>query len=92
MSDEFADYLDNFATSLKKEGVRITVDHSDNRMQQKIRDHTLDRVPFMVLAGARDVEAETVAFRFRDGNQRNDIPLEEARQIIQDAISNKEQV
>ena len=92
VSDEFADYLDSFAGSLKKESVRINVDHSDSRMQKKIRDHTLDRVPFIILAGARDVEAGTVAFRFRDGNQRNDIPLEEAKQIIRDAISNKEQV
>jgi len=92
VADEFVDYLDVFASSLKKEGVRINVDHSDSRMQKKIRDHTLDRVPFIILAGARDVEAGTLAFRFRDGNQRNDIPLEDARQLIRDAISNKEQV
>jgi len=92
VADDFADYLDQFAASLKKDGVRVRVDHSDSRMQKKIRDHTLDKVPFLILAGARDVEAGTVAFRYRDGSQRNDIALAEARQIVLDAIANKEQV
>jgi len=92
VADEFAGYLDEFAASLKKHGVRISVDHSDNRMQKKIRDHTLDKVPFIFLAGARDVEAGTVALRYRDGTERNDIALEEARQIILQSIANKEQV
>jgi len=92
VADEFAGYLDEFAASLKIHGVRISVDHSDNRMQKKIRDHTLDKVPFIFLAGARDVEAGTVALRYRDGTERNDIALEEARQIILQSIANKEQV
>ena len=92
VDDEFAGYLDEFAASLKQHGVRISVDHSDNRMQKKIRDHTLDKVPFIFLAGARDVEAGTVALRYRDGTERNDIALEEARQIILQSIANKEQV
>lgn len=92
VADEFAGYLDEFAASLKQHGVRISVDHSDNRMQKKIRDHTLGKVPFIFLAGARDVEAGTVALRYRDGTERNDIALEEARQIILQSIANKEQV
>ena len=92
VADEFAGYLDEFAASLKQHGVRISVDHSDNRMQKKIRDHTLDKVPFIFLAGARDVEAGTVALRYRDGTERNDIALEEARQIILQSIAKKEQV
>jgi len=92
VAEEFAEYLDQFAAELRSEGVRVEVDHSDNRMQKKIREHTLMRVPFMLLAGARDAENGTVSFRFRDGNQQNDVPLKEAKDIILSAINQKRQV
>ncbi|MEY3561886.1 MAG: hypothetical protein RL068_1038, partial [Actinomycetota bacterium] len=92
IADEFGDYLEEFAATLRTQGVRIEVDHSDNRMQKKIRDHTMAKVPFIVLAGARDVESETVSFRYRDGSQRNDIPVSEAQAMIMEAINQKLQV
>lgn len=92
ISHEFGDYLQEFVTSLRRLGVRAEVDHSDNRMQKKIRDHTLSRVPFILIAGARDADANTVSFRYRDGRQENDITLESAKQLILDAISQKAQV
>jgi threonyl-tRNA synthetase len=92
VADEFGDYLEQFAAELRSEGVRIEIDHSDNRMQKKIRDHTMMKVPFILLAGARDAEASTVSFRFRDGSQQNDVPLAEAKALILDAISQKKQV
>jgi len=92
VADEFGDYLEQFAAELRSKGVRIEIDHSDNRMQKKIRDHTMMKVPFILLAGARDAEASTVSFRFRDGSQQNDVPLAEARALILDAISQKKQV
>ena len=92
IADEFGDYLQGFADELRALGVRIEVDHSDNRMQKKIRDHTLARVPFIVIAGARDVEGKTVSFRFRDGKQENDISLEDAKKQILHAIEHKKQV
>ena len=92
VADEFGDYLEQFAAELRSEGVRIEIDHSDNRMQKKIRDHTMMKVPFIMLAGGRDAEASTVSFRFRDGSQQNDVPLAEAKALILDAISQKKQV
>jgi threonyl-tRNA synthetase len=92
VADEFGDYLESFASELRSEGVRVEIDHSDNRMQKKIRDHTMLKVPFILLAGGRDAEASTVSFRFRDGTQQNDVPLAEAKKIILDAISEKKQV
>jgi len=92
VADEFGDYLEQFAAELRSEGIRIEIDHSDNRMQKKIRDHTMMKVPFILLAGARDAEASTVSFRFRDGSQQNDVPLAEAKALILDAISQKKQV
>jgi threonyl-tRNA synthetase len=92
VADEFGDYLESFASDLRSEGVRIEIDHSDNRMQKKIRDHTMMKVPFILLAGGRDAEASTVSFRFRDGSQQNDVPLAEAKKIILGAIAEKKQV
>ncbi len=92
VADEFADYLDEFAAVLRQHGVRVEVDRSDNRMQKKIRDHTLARVPFILLAGGRDVENGTFSFRFRDGSQENDLSKDEALKLILDAIESKTQV
>ena len=60
---------------LRAKGIRAEVDHSDDRMQKKIRTHTTGKVPFLLLAGAKDVEAGAVSFRFRDGTQVNGVPV-----------------
>jgi threonyl-tRNA synthetase len=92
IADDFAPYLEAFASELRESGVRVETDRSDNRMQKKIRDHTLARVPFILLAGERDVSNETVSFRYRDGRQENDIGLAQAKQLILEAIAQKKQV
>lgn len=92
IADDFAPYLEQLASELMKKGVRVEIDRSDNRMQKKIRDHTLARVPFILLAGERDVAQKTVSFRYRSGEQENDIPLARAIEMITGAISQKRQV
>ena len=92
VASEYAGYLHDIADELRSHGVRVSVDESDSRMQKKIRDHTLDRVPFMLLAGERDATANTVSFRFRDGTQRNDVPRADALKEILNIIENREQV
>jgi threonyl-tRNA synthetase len=92
IAEDFAPYLDQFAQDLRAEGVRIEVDRSDNRMQKKIRDHTLAKVPFILLAGERDVTNQSVSFRYRDGHQENDISLSAAKELILAAIASKKQV
>ena len=92
VADEFAEYLEEFLSDLSAQGVRGFVDRSDSRMQKKIRDHTLDRVPFLLLAGERDSSAKTVSFRYRSGEQVNDVGLDEAKRIILEAISERRQV
>jgi threonyl-tRNA synthetase len=92
VADDFADYLEDFTQELRQRGVRAEVDRSDNRMQKKIRDHTLAKVPFILLAGGRDVENGTFSFRYRDGSQENDLTKEQALKIILDAIESKTQV
>jgi len=92
IADDFASYLEDFAADLRSSSVRVEVDRSDNRMQKKIRDHTLGKVPFILLAGERDVSNQTVSFRYRDGRQENDISLKDAKKLILDAIEQKKQV
>ena len=92
VADEFNDYLYDIADALRARGVRVTVDASDDRMQKKIRNHTKDRVPFMLIAGGEDRDNKAVSFRFRDGTQENGVPLEEAIDRIVSAIESKVQV
>ena len=92
IADEYSDYLHEIASELRSKGVRVLVDDSDDRMQKKIRNHTKDRVPFMLIAGEEDRSNRAVSFRFRDGSQENGIPVEVAIERILKAIENKEQV
>ena len=63
---------------LREQGIRAEVDYSDDRMQKKIRTAQQQKIPFMAIAGDDDVAAGTVSFRYRDGSQRNGVPLDEA--------------
>lgn len=92
VANEFGDYLDEIAAKLRKRGVRSTVDHSDDRMQKKILNHTKAKVPFMLIAGGQDRDSNAVSFRFRDGSQENGVPVEKAIERILEAIESKTQV
>jgi threonyl-tRNA synthetase len=78
------------AAALKERGVRVEVDAGDDRMQKKIRTHTMQKVPFLLLAGARDVEVGAVSFRFRDGTQINAVPAGEAVTAIAAWIASRD--
>jgi threonyl-tRNA synthetase len=78
VSGDQAGYVEGVAAALRAQEIRVEVDSGDDRMQKKIRTHTLAKVPFLLLAGARDVEAGAVSFRFRDGTQANGVPVDEA--------------
>lgn len=87
VADEFSPYLHGIAAELRAAGVRIQIDDSDERMQKKIRNHTLAKVPYMLIAGADDQSQGAVSFRFRDGSQINGIPREEAiARILKDIV------
>ena len=92
VADEFNDYLDEVIKALKAKGVRASLDVSDDRFPKKIRNHTKDKVPFMLIAGGEDRDANAVSFRFRDGSQENGIPVADAIDRILKAIANKVQV
>jgi threonyl-tRNA synthetase len=90
VADEHIPYLEKVAAQLKSHGVRVDVDSSDDRMAKKIVNHTSQKVPFMLLAGDRDVEAEAVSFRFGDRTQLNGVPLESAVNAIVQWIADRE--
>jgi threonyl-tRNA synthetase len=92
VADDFSSYLHGIAAELRDAGVRVQVDDSDERMQKKIRNHTLARVPYMLIAGAEDLEKDAVSFRFRDGSQINGVPRAEAVARILKDIAEKVQV
>ena len=92
IAEAFSEYLHDIAAQLRKHGVRVMVDDSDDRMQKKIRNHTMNKVPFMLIAGEEDRNANAVSFRFRDGSQENGIPVSEAIQRILKSIEDKVQV
>ena len=92
VAEEYSEYLHEIEALLREQGVRVIVDDSDDRMQKKIRSHTKDRVPFMMIAGEEDRANRAVSFRFRDGTQENGIPVDVAVKRIVDSITTKAQV
>lgn len=86
VAEDFADYLGEVIDKLEAEGVRAELDHSDDRMQKKIRTHTTQKVPLQLIAGAQDQAGGTVSFRFRDGSQENGVPIADAVRRVRDAI------
>ncbi|MBN9200294.1 MAG: threonine--tRNA ligase, partial [Microbacterium chocolatum] len=89
VADEYADYLGEIVRELRERGVRAELDRSDDRMQKKIRTHTTQKVPLQLIAGEQDRAGGTVSFRFRDGSQRNGIPIAEAVSHILGAIEGR---
>jgi threonyl-tRNA synthetase len=90
VTDEQVPHIEGIAMALRAQGIRVEVDAADDRMQKKIRTHTLAKVPFLLLAGARDVEAGAVSFRFRDGTQLNGVPVESAVATLVDWVRRRE--
>ncbi|MGB8651519.1 MAG: threonine--tRNA ligase [Mycobacteriales bacterium] len=86
---DFDGYLLEVAARLRAEGIRVEVDTSDDRMQKKIRNAQKSKVPFMLIAGADDIAAGAVSFRFRDGTQDNGIPVAEAVARIVRAVRDR---
>jgi threonyl-tRNA synthetase len=90
IADEHVPHLEQVAKTLRARRVRVEVDTSDDRMQKKIRNHTTQKVPFLLLVGGKDVEAGAVSFRFRDGGQVNGVPVDRAVELITEWIARRE--
>ncbi|MFZ1382333.1 MAG: threonine--tRNA ligase [Scrofimicrobium sp.] len=82
VADAFDDYCDQIAKKLKKEGLRVEVDKSDDRFGKKIRNASKDKIPVVLIAGGEDEAAGAVSFRLRGGEQINGVPVDQAVQRI----------
>lgn len=87
VAEEYEGYLAEVIAQLQAAGVRAELDRSDDRMQKKIRTHTTQKVPLMLIAGEQDRAAGTVSFRFRDGTQENGVPIADAVRRIHESIA-----
>jgi threonyl-tRNA synthetase len=92
VADSFADYLGGVIQTMRKAGIRAELDASDDRMQKKVRNAQVQKIPFMVIAGEEDQAAGAVSFRYRNGEQKNGIPIADAIVEINKAIKERAQV
>jgi threonyl-tRNA synthetase len=92
IADAHVPYLSQVADQLRECGIRIEVDASDDRMQKKIRTAQRQKVPYMLIAGDDDVAKGAVSFRYRDGSQKNGVPVAEAIAEIVAAVRDRVQV
>ena len=92
VAEAFADYLADVIKQMKKAGIRAELDASDDRMQKKVRNAQMQKVPFMLIAGEEDMAAGAVSFRYRNGEQKNGIPIKDAIAQIQKVVADRTQV
>ena len=92
VADAFSDYLAQVIKDMKRAGIRAELDASDDRMQKKVRNAQMQKIPFMVIAGEEDMAAGAVSFRYRNGEQKNGIPIADAIEEIKKCIIERTQV
>jgi threonyl-tRNA synthetase len=92
IGDNHVPHLREVANLLAAQGIRVEVDEADDRMQKKIRNAQKQKIPFMLLAGDEDVEAGAVSFRYRNGEQKNTVPVADAIAEIVAAVRDRIQV
>jgi threonyl-tRNA synthetase len=92
VADAFGDYLGDVIQQMRKAGIRAELDSSDDRMQKKVRNAQMQKIPFMVIAGEEDQKAGAVSFRYRNGEQRNGIPVKDAIAEIKKVVQERTQV
>jgi threonyl-tRNA synthetase len=92
VAETFSDYLSGVIASMKSSGIRAEMDFSDDRMQKKVRNAQMQKIPFMVIAGEEDMNAGAVSFRYRNGEQKNGIPIADAIAEIKKTVADRIQV
>jgi threonyl-tRNA synthetase len=91
VAESFIPYLSDVVKEFKKAGIRADIDSSDDRMQKKVRNAQLEKIPFMMIAGDEDMAAKAVSFRYRNGEQKNQIPIKDAIAEVIAAIKDRKQ-
>jgi threonyl-tRNA synthetase len=92
VADEFNDYLWDVLSQMKAKGIRVELDESDDRFPKKIRNASKSKVPFTLIAGEEDRAKNAVSFRYRNGEQKNGVPIEDAIAEVLQAVESRAQV
>ena len=92
VADGFIPYLDDVAKEMRKAGIRVDIDKSDDRMQKKIRNAQVEKIPFMMIVGEEDQKNGAISFRYRNGDQKNGIAIKDAIAEVLETIKNRAQV
>ena len=92
VADSINDYLSDVVKQFKRAGIRTEIDTSDDRMQKKVRNAQLEKIPFMMIAGDEDKAVNAVSFRYRNGEQKNQIPIKQAIEEVLQAIADRKQI
>ena len=92
VADAFAPYLQEITNKMRSLGIRAEIDLSDDRMQKKVRNAQIEKIPYMLIAGEEDQKNGAVSFRFRDGSQKNGVPVDVAIDEILKSIKDRKQV
>ena len=92
VAEAFTDYLEGVVKQMRSAGIRAELDASDDRMQKKVRNAQMQKIPYMIIAGEEDMQAGAVSFRYRNGDQKNGIPIAEAIAEIIATVAKRQQV
>jgi threonyl-tRNA synthetase len=92
VADEYDDYLRGVLDRMAAKGLRVELDTSDDRFPKKIRNASKAKVPFVLIAGEEDRAKAAVSFRYRDGSQKNGVPVDEAVAEVLTAVESRVQV
>jgi threonyl-tRNA synthetase len=87
IADRHQEYAQQVASRLRQAGLRVEVDARPERMQAKIRDAQLQKVPYMLIVGDREARAGAVAVRLRTGQDLGSVPLEDFIRRVQDEVA-----
>ena len=92
VADAFTPYLEKVVAQMRSAGIRVDIDASDDRMQKKVRNAQMEKIPFMLIAGEEDQNAGAVSFRYRNGEQKNGVPIQAAIDEVLAAVKNRTQI
>jgi threonyl-tRNA synthetase len=92
VAESFSPYLSDVIKQFKQAGIRADIDNSDDRMQKKVRNAQLEKIPFMMIAGEEDAAVNAVSFRYRNGEQKNQIPIKDAIAEVLAAVKDRKQI
>jgi threonyl-tRNA synthetase len=89
ITDQNLDYARKVALELKGEQIRVEIDERSERMNLKIRDAQLQKVPYMLIVGNEEVASSTVSVRLRDGQKLKAQPLPEFKAMVKSAVESR---